>query len=249
MPASASARSSSLPAGPTNGRPVLSSLSPGCSPMKIARDVARPSPNTVCVPVLQSGQAVQPAAAARGLASEGLCGTRGAAVQSSVCAMPARYAPSFRDPSRHQRLRLRALEARLLPGRPAGAALAGALRAVLLDRRAERDLLPAAHRQRGGRMARRDAARLPIRGEGQPVSDAHEAPQGSRRWNPPLLRADPALRTEALRCPLAAAAADEQGGSGSPGDVPREAAARRPAARDRVPQRELVHARDLPAAR
>src|SRR5437660_377218 len=64
MPACSRARSSSLPAGPTKGRPSLSSLSPGCSPMRTARAAAIPSPKTVCVPVLYKGQAVHPAAAA-----------------------------------------------------------------------------------------------------------------------------------------------------------------------------------------
>src|SRR5437588_676098 len=44
MPASASARSSSPPAGPTNGRPAWSSRSPGCSPTSMTRAPAPPTP-------------------------------------------------------------------------------------------------------------------------------------------------------------------------------------------------------------
>src|SRR3954453_12370761 len=68
MPASASAWSSSFPAGPTNGRPALSSWSPGCSPTNIASAPALPSPKTTCVPVFQRSQALQPAASLRSLA-------------------------------------------------------------------------------------------------------------------------------------------------------------------------------------
>ena len=56
MPASASARSSSLPAGPTNGWPLRSSASPGCSPTSISAAPRGPSPNTVCVPIFQRSQ-------------------------------------------------------------------------------------------------------------------------------------------------------------------------------------------------
>src|SRR3954462_11913887 len=65
MPASPSARSSSRPAGPTNGSPLRPSWSPGCSPTNTPRAVAGPSPNTVCVAGSHSSQARQPAAAAR----------------------------------------------------------------------------------------------------------------------------------------------------------------------------------------
>src|ERR1700733_5733088 len=65
MPAAASALSSTAPAGPTNGRPARSSLSPGCSPTIMMRAVCWPSPKTVWVPSFQRSQALQPAAAAR----------------------------------------------------------------------------------------------------------------------------------------------------------------------------------------
>src|SRR5919106_2349915 len=80
MPASASASSSTRPAGPTNGRPSRSSRSPGCSPTKTISAFVRPSPKTVCVPVFQSGQARQPAAASRRLESVRRSGTSGSAV-------------------------------------------------------------------------------------------------------------------------------------------------------------------------
>src|SRR4051794_16092217 len=63
MPASASALSSSRPAGPTNGSPLRSSWSPGCSPTNTTRAVSGPSPNTVWVAGSHSSQARQPAAA------------------------------------------------------------------------------------------------------------------------------------------------------------------------------------------
>src|SRR6058998_520510 len=65
MPASPSARSSSRPAGPTNGSPLRSSWSPGCSPTKTTRAVSGPSPKTVCVAGSHSSHAVHPAAALR----------------------------------------------------------------------------------------------------------------------------------------------------------------------------------------
>src|SRR5688572_31920123 len=42
MPTSANARSSSLPAGPTNGNPARSSWSPGCSPTSMTQAWACP---------------------------------------------------------------------------------------------------------------------------------------------------------------------------------------------------------------
>ena len=57
-----SARSSSLPAGPTNGWPARSSASPGCSPTSISRARRAPSPNTVCVPRFHRSHAAAVAA-------------------------------------------------------------------------------------------------------------------------------------------------------------------------------------------
>src|SRR5882724_9395964 len=75
MPAAARALSRMAPAGPTNGRPCKSSLSPGCSPTITTRAVALPSPKTVCVPSFHRWHALHPAAAARKEASVGLSGT------------------------------------------------------------------------------------------------------------------------------------------------------------------------------
>src|SRR5688500_1152854 len=80
MPAASNARSSSLPAGPTNGRPARSSWSPGCSPTSITSADARPSPNTVCVPSSCRWHAVQPKAAVRSDVNVGDGGTNAAAV-------------------------------------------------------------------------------------------------------------------------------------------------------------------------
>src|SRR5215469_4561491 len=49
MPASSNARSSSFPAGPTNGRPSRSSRLPGCSPTNITSAPGAPSPKTAWV--------------------------------------------------------------------------------------------------------------------------------------------------------------------------------------------------------
>ena len=65
MPASSSASSRMRPAGPTNGRPLRSSWSPGCSPININGAADGPSPNTVCVAGSQRSQSLQCAACAR----------------------------------------------------------------------------------------------------------------------------------------------------------------------------------------
>src|SRR5688572_15266169 len=57
------ALSSTAPAGPTNGRPVRSSASPGCSPTSTIGALAGPSPNTACVALANSGHASQSCAA------------------------------------------------------------------------------------------------------------------------------------------------------------------------------------------
>src|SRR5690606_4152940 len=79
MPAAASARSSSRPAGPTNGAPSRSSRSPGTSPTSISRAARGPRPKTVCVAFCQSGQPWQPAAARRAASSERRSGRKSAA--------------------------------------------------------------------------------------------------------------------------------------------------------------------------
>src|SRR6185295_18577293 len=84
MPASASARSSSLPAGPTNGWPLRSSSLPGCSPTNISSAFFAPSPNTVWVPRRQRSQAWQSLAAARTLSIVGRSGISSAALSVGV---------------------------------------------------------------------------------------------------------------------------------------------------------------------
>src|SRR5262249_7901187 len=78
--ASTSASSRRRPAGPTNGSPATSSLSPGCSPTSITGAPASPAPNTVWVAFAHSPHAWHPAAAARNESSVGSSGINGAAV-------------------------------------------------------------------------------------------------------------------------------------------------------------------------
>src|SRR5262249_61350905 len=65
MPASSSARSRSLPAGPTNGRPERSSSFPGCAPRSIIGACARPSPKRAWVARSQRSHARHVAASRR----------------------------------------------------------------------------------------------------------------------------------------------------------------------------------------
>src|SRR5438445_5862897 len=118
--------------------------------------------------------------------------------------------------------------------------MARALRPDLPYRRAERHLLPPAHGGGGGPMARGHADGFSFRGERQPLSHAHEAPQGPRTGHRPVFRPRPPAGKEAVGGPLAASAADEQGGARAPRAVPREATATRFTPCARVPQRELV---------
>src|SRR5579862_4041397 len=156
------------------------------------------------------------------------------------------YAPGSRrlcspNKNRLQRLELRPLAKRgLLPAAPPCARVAALLRAALRYRRAQQHLLPPPAHDRGRALGRGDAAGLRVRGQGEPLLDAHRsAPQhGGASGTAP--RADRAARwlVEARAAPLAAAA-----------DVPprRRAsrhrarrAATRATARIRVPGRELV---------
>src|SRR5258705_1715037 len=79
MPASARARSRSLPAGPTKGWPVRSSSLPGCSPTNMSFALLEPSPKTVCVPRFHKSHARQFLAASRTFARVGRSGIRSAA--------------------------------------------------------------------------------------------------------------------------------------------------------------------------
>jgi hypothetical protein len=58
------------PAGPTKGRPFLSSSSPGCSPTSMTLACGSPAPNTVCVAFAHSGQAWQARASSRSCFSD-----------------------------------------------------------------------------------------------------------------------------------------------------------------------------------
>src|SRR5512133_2505071 len=60
----------------------MSSRSPGCSPTKTTSACGEPSPKTVCVPVSQSGHALQPAAASRSFSRLGRSGISASAVSS-----------------------------------------------------------------------------------------------------------------------------------------------------------------------
>src|SRR5918999_4948635 len=98
MPAASRPLSSSLPAGPTNGLPARSSLSPGCSPTSITRARFRPSPKTVWVAPRQRWQPRQFAAASRNADSVRFSGRNGVASLGSdcssmrdCCAMAPRY--------------------------------------------------------------------------------------------------------------------------------------------------------------
>ena len=86
-------------------------------------------------------------------------------------------------PHRLLGLELRRLaRARLPAGLPA-APLARALRDAVRHRRGQLDLLPARPPRGGRALGRADAARLRLRGQGEPLPDAHEAPDrhGARR--------------------------------------------------------------------
>src|SRR5689334_9803940 len=96
MRARASASSRIRPAGPTNGAPSRSSRSPGCSPTSITAERDEPAPNTVWVAFSQSGQARQPAAAARSFGSVGLGGTRSAADSGIASRFPAPWRANHR---------------------------------------------------------------------------------------------------------------------------------------------------------
>ncbi len=132
--------------------------------------------------------------------------------------------------------------------RAAGAALARALRDPVRHRRGQLDLLPAREPGRRSRAGSSDTAGgLRVRGQGEPVPDAHEAADATcEHGDRALLRGDRAARrlAQARPGPLAAARAHRA----------RRAAARAGARRDprgrpagapllRVPPSELVHRR------
>jgi hypothetical protein len=72
----------------------------GLFPTNMTSAFVEPSPNTVWVPVFQSGQALQPAAAARSFVRLGRAGTSGAALSPSrlCCAIATLGTPEARIP-------------------------------------------------------------------------------------------------------------------------------------------------------
>ena len=151
-------------------------------------------------------------------------------------------ARSWLTPCPHRLLRLELRELaprRLLPGALSCPALARVLRAAVRHGRGERDLLPAADREGCAGLGRPDARRLPLHRQGEPLPDAHQAPDRARPRARALLRADRAARTVAeARAGALAAPADLQAGRRPAGASPRAAASRKP--RLGVPARELV---------
>src|SRR5690349_5293628 len=101
MPASARARSSSCPAGPTKGRPWRSSWSPGCSPTKASAAPTGPSPSTAWVlPSTSGGEA-----AMRRLSASRVGGSSGWSM-----AVSARVISPTRGPPPGSRARLRTVD-------------------------------------------------------------------------------------------------------------------------------------------
>ena len=123
MPSSASARSSSWPAGPTKGRPCRSSWSPGCSPTNISFACFGPSPGTArvaCSPIGHSRQRC-----------ERLAQGRQAARRFAARASPRRHrragrgappAPFAAPPPGRRRGRRREVRARVAAARASGRA-------------------------------------------------------------------------------------------------------------------------------
>src|SRR5579859_3977687 len=88
---SASAWSSMRPAGPTNGLPARSSLSPGCSPTSMKAARLGPSPGTAWVASLYSGQRVQTASAAASWRSEVIDSRFLASIPGTMPTRPVRF--------------------------------------------------------------------------------------------------------------------------------------------------------------
>src|SRR5436305_7103098 len=84
MPASARARSSSPPEGPTKGWPSTSSRSPGCSPTSMIGACSAPSPKTVCVAPCHNRHLRQPAASRRSFAKTSSLPSERAIARSST---------------------------------------------------------------------------------------------------------------------------------------------------------------------
>src|SRR5262249_4674148 len=117
-------------------------------------------------------------------------------------------APGEADPGRLLRGGLQGLaKRRLLPPPPAAAAPAGLLRAALRHGRDQLDLLSPATRERGRQLGTQEPSRVPVRGEDEPLRDAHQAVARPRPEHRALLRAHPAVRRLAEARPGAVAAA------------------------------------------
>lgn len=128
---------------------------------------------------------------------------------------------------------------RPLPRGAAGAAAAGAICRGLRHGRGQRDLLPAAEGGDGARLDRTGARGLPLRGEGEPLPDPHEAPPRHHRRGRPLLGAARAAAALPPAGPGPLAAAGELPTRRRPARRrTRPAAAGRPLLR--VPSPELV---------
>src|SRR3954466_12099563 len=127
------------------------------------------------------------------------------------------------DKDRLLGLELRPLaERRLLSATMRRSQLARLLRAALRHRRGEHDVLPPAEGADRAALGARDAARVRLRGQGQPVRDAHQAAARRARAPPEAARADqpaPAL-TQARPAPLAAAADLPARPRAAPGGAP-----------------------------
>src|SRR5207253_10699898 len=103
----------------------------------------------------------------------------------------------------------------------------------------EQHLLPAAAEGVRGRVGRADAAGVPVRGQGEPLSDARQAADRSPRRDRALLRTDRAARAILEARPRLVAVAGELPPERRPARGCTGRVSARPAL-PRVPSRELV---------
>ena len=120
MPTAYRYRSSSFPAAPTNGMPVLSSSPPGASPTNIRRARESPTPNTDLVRVSHRGHARQSAQRPRRLSS-----AVPADVSAGVYVSVTEITPFGRTDRRHLRRARPAVAPRRMQGMPASSPQAG----------------------------------------------------------------------------------------------------------------------------
>src|SRR5262245_41769174 len=123
--------------------------------------------------------------------------------------------------------------------------MARALRRAVRYGRDQQHLLSAARRRHIRRLAPPCAARIPLRGQSEPVPDAHEEAEGSGLPAAAVLLARDSARRNLRSGSVSAAAAM----AGEPGALRAffERAAARAASRDRVSRAELVQRRRLRA--